>query len=539
MGEETDFSEGWAVLEDGTESAITLPYSLPRSQTVTFVKELPEVDEHLSLIIRMHYEEVNAYVDGERIYHAGTAKLFWQETTLGNSYIIIPLSSQHSGKTITIEVNPREYLTTTRLKQVALTTVAGYAMRLLKKLTPYMILCDFIFMVSIVSGITCFVILLAGMGKKVPKDDLAEDENYEETRRRLALNFFHLFCFGTVTALYIVTEYHILGLVYNQLLFSGMVCYVCISIIPALFAALMIGIFQDNRAMKILFFVSLSNYMIQLLLFFLGVIDLPQGLFITQALMVVVIINMVVIGVKAIIHTEGSRFKIAQKMVLLIAMTIFAADALVRYFRGKNWMFIVAFAMLFFVVFVLQTLMEELYKHIQRGIKGEEMRVHAYTDDLTGLKNRRAYDEEMNSLEELPPQEELIYLMMDVNGLKKANDIKGHAAGDDLLVGAAGLISEVFGKFGNCYRTGGDEFVVIAHGTRSEVEDLTRIFLSKMEKWRGRFDQILSVSIGGALQEEHMELSIDELAKLADRNMYLAKKSYYEKKGQDRRKSRS
>ncbi|MBR5705734.1 MAG: diguanylate cyclase, partial [Deltaproteobacteria bacterium] len=60
------------------------------------------------------------------------------------------------------------------------------------------------------------------------------------------------------------------------------------------------------------------------------------------------------------------------------------------------------------------------------------------------------------------PPEDLAVFSIDVNGLKTVNDSLGHDAGDELIRGAADCISAAFGQTGKCYRTGGDEFVVLA-----------------------------------------------------------------------------
>lgn len=60
-------------------------------------------------------------------------------------------------------------------------------------------------------------------------------------------------------------------------------------------------------------------------------------------------------------------------------------------------------------------------------------------DELTGCFNRRAYEEDIANLSR---DEEFIYASMDVNGLKVINDSLGHAAGDELLCGAASCMYE-------------------------------------------------------------------------------------------------
>ena len=50
---------------------------------------------------------------------------------------------------------------------------------------------------------------------------------------------------------------------------------------------------------------------------------------------------------------------------------------------------------------------------------------------------------------------------VDVNGLKKVNDTKGHTAGDELIKGAANCLTLAVGNNGKVYRTGGDEFMAV------------------------------------------------------------------------------
>ena len=68
----------------------------------------------------------------------------------------------------------------------------------------------------------------------------------------------------------------------------------------------------------------------------------------------------------------------------------------------------------------------------------------AYSDKMTSMGNRRAYEEYISLLNERITQKDvddnLLVMMMDVNGLKRTNDVLGHAAGDELLVGSAECI---------------------------------------------------------------------------------------------------
>ena len=107
---------------------------------------------------------------------------------------------------------------------------------------------------------------------------------------------------------------------------------------------------------------------------------------------------------------------------------------------------------------------------------------------------------------------------IDLNGMKKANDMYGHEAGDDLLRRAASAIAAVFP--GNGFRVGGDEFVV----ARAEIEEI--VFSKKIEQLQGEMDnRQVRVSIGALWKEE--QNNIVDMLKQADNIMYEAKRKYH------------
>ena len=151
------------------------------------------------------------------------------------------------------------------------------------------------------------------------------------------------------------------------------------------------------------------------------------------------------------------------------------------------------------------------------------------TDEMTRLFNRRCYDEDLMEFRKKKLPEDFVIFSVDVNGLKIVNDTKGHAAGDELIKGAADCLALTVGNLGKVYRTGGDEFMAIvsvkAGGT------LRKNILAKAECWHGVYTEKLFMSVGFASYKEHPEASIDDLERLADSDMYDQKKKYYEEHG--------
>ena len=112
-------------------------------------------------------------------------------------------------------------------------------------------------------------------------------------------------------------------------------------------------------------------------------------------------------------------------------------------------------------------------------------------DSVSGLKNRHALDLRIRDIETKSKNNNVGVVFADVNGLKFTNDNYGHNAGDTLIRKCAFLLISHFGKE-NCYRTSGDEFVVIV----DECEDYK--FLTEITSFKRMINDknIPPISIG-------------------------------------------
>ncbi|MDD6825150.1 MAG: sensor domain-containing diguanylate cyclase [Oscillospiraceae bacterium] len=167
----------------------------------------------------------------------------------------------------------------------------------------------------------------------------------------------------------------------------------------------------------------------------------------------------------------------------------------------------------------------------------EKLSADVCTDVLTGLLNRRAYEDNWNKFIENPPEEDYVYVAFDVNGLKNINDNLGHEAGDEIIKAAAKCMKAVFGPFGRVYRIGGDEFAAVLFVSPEKLESLKDDFQNVISHWSGKLVKELSVSAGFVFSSEFPGESMALIAKTADVRMYREKSRYYNKKGIDRRGS--
>lgn len=156
------------------------------------------------------------------------------------------------------------------------------------------------------------------------------------------------------------------------------------------------------------------------------------------------------------------------------------------------------------------------------------------TDQLTGLLNRRSFDQHMQILQNRDSLKGVQIYALDVNGLKSANDSIGHHGGDELIIGAADAIQNVFGSYGRCYRVGGDEFMAVVEGASPQPDELRDALDLRCSHFHGTFVSGLSVSMGSAVATGTE--SIGMLIRQADTAMYREKTRYYLTNGIDRRR---
>ena len=144
-----------------------------------------------------------------------------------------------------------------------------------------------------------------------------------------------------------------------------------------------------------------------------------------------------------------------------------------------------------------------------------------YTDDLTGLANRRFLDERLGILIDRSAHDgtPLAVVMMDIDDFKNINDGLGHVAGDAALGLAGDMLKEALqpGSEDILARYGGDEFIAVLQGlTEPELEQ--RLQAIKPIEVNGKMTATLSV--GAYYQEKPQAQDVKSLIHRADQAMY-------------------
>lgn len=151
----------------------------------------------------------------------------------------------------------------------------------------------------------------------------------------------------------------------------------------------------------------------------------------------------------------------------------------------------------------------------------------AFTDTLTGLKNRRALEHVLARLSET--ESDFALMNVDLDYFKTVNDTLGHAAGDFVLQRVARIMVEETRSEDTIVRNGGDEFVIVLPNftSRPRLGEIAARLIARLEvpmEYDGEMCRI-SASIGAALTCQYAQPTPERMLEDADLALYAAKKA--------------
>lgn len=182
----------------------------------------------------------------------------------------------------------------------------------------------------------------------------------------------------------------------------------------------------------------------------------------------------------------------------------------------------------------------DLIRNIVVEIKNTEhmetMARLAYTDALTGMANRTAFEKKEKELEIRIVRGDIkkVYIcQLDLNFLKKVNDNYGHAIGDRHIRACSKIINDVFGDHGFAFRIGGDEFTVFVTSNMTEGEFQEKIqAIKRLETKHNETSEVpvpLHMAIGYVVYTKSNFSNIKEAEAEADKRMYEYKEAMKKK----------
>lgn len=288
---------------------------------------------------------------------------------------------------------------------------------------------------------------------------------------------------------------------------------------------------KENWLDKLLHFGSLCNFMLVLLLKAFHIMDLEQSAMFTHCMLILVCGRVCWESLSS--WKKANNKSTFSGILLFVGVITISALLLVDMFHyyfayGDSWIKVSPFGYFVLIAVLTYRSLESAIHMMNLGKEAETVQHLAYFDILTGVGNRTALNEAMEQLEAHKEKAgNFGIVQFDVNGLKEVNDNLGHLAGDRLLKAAARVIKEGFEGYGECYRYGGDEFVVIIEGNAKAkyalgIQNMENLIIKNNKNCAK--EEKVSIAYGIAYYEENRNLTTWQLQELADEQMYRRKR---------------
>lgn len=213
---------------------------------------------------------------------------------------------------------------------------------------------------------------------------------------------------------------------------------------------------------------------------------------------------------------------------LILDVALSTRDIYVEW-RRRAWIFGTLIGALDVTIIALAILFS--YQLRLRRAAEEELRELARTDGLTGLNNRRSFEEHVNDEWRRAQRNgwPLSLLLIDVDYFKGFNDLYGHSAGDEALIGVARCIAQNVRRPGDtAARYGGEEFAVLlpdtdAAGAQRIGEQIRAAVQALQFRHVASTHHVLTVSVGAATAHGPLVATSRALVNAADEALYRAK----------------
>lgn len=216
----------------------------------------------------------------------------------------------------------------------------------------------------------------------------------------------------------------------------------------------------------------------------------------------------------AILITCWPKFNEHGKVVGAIVMEYDAEAIQAR--NSRTLLYSIGIALCFSILFIatasfyLRKLSVNFYKDL------------AFTDVLTGLKSRAAYERRLDMV--MGQEQEVVFVVYDLNCLKFINDTFGHAAGDDYIRKMGDYMRTLPFENSQHYRIGGDEFVSIVCGVATNIveESVAELFTTSRQPVK-KID-FFEFSYGVASHHQPLDKTVQNTLARADASMYVLKR---------------
>lgn len=510
QGEEIDVSSLQKL--DGVEPGKTFSvyYLLPE-----------ELGEGKSLCFRSKNIIVQVYVDGQCLYETDVPGAALNSKAVGTNWNYVDLPSSCAGKQLEVRVTTTYVTAKARIDNIYLGSARESLLYTIYSKSFAIVTCMLFLFVGV-------LLILADIPMNVGKQ-----KNHE---------LLYLGLFSLVIALWCCMETYVIQIFLGDARTVHIASCCLLMLVPIATVRYLYEAYGDSMRYitRVVIGLSVVEFILNIVLQLTGVADFQQTLRLSHVLLI--LSAAILFGTVMYFTIKSNKgdsilfFKIIRGVGLGSIAIMTVIDIIRFYFgTGEDAGRFVRLGVLIFIICYGGCSLERAMDAIRLGTRAEIISQLAYEDGLTGLGNRTLFKERLAALDERKYKEhfEVAIIMFDVNNLKVVNDQLGHQMGDDMLVKSAELIQHTFGMEGECFRIGGDEFVVIVKGVHVEIrcEACQKQFEAAIEEYNATLNKAFTIRIayGYSIYEPSMgNIGLSTIYEQADAKMYKCKKQMKE-----------
>jgi diguanylate cyclase (GGDEF)-like protein len=500
------FNKNWVqILHNGEKRNITLPNILETDESNTIILRniLPNrIYKTPTLIIKTSHQRIKAFIDKQLIYSTWItenhppidipSKTVWH---------IIKLPYDASGRSITLKITADTEDYAGDISDVYIGTKASLLLYVVKTNGIGLLISSFILFIG-------FVLLVLYITLK----------NSLNTNK--AILYLGRFCI--VSALWMIMESGMMQFFMdNQSLISS-ITYISLMTLP-------IPLLQYITSIEHFKYRKLSTRLSSVYYCYLFFMILMQFTNQYNFHDLLKFLHLFMFGIFAIVYLtlclEYIRYKTDElKYITLASGVLFSFGILELIAYNLRLMKTGAILQFGFLIFVIIITWGSITKGIAILRLSEAAKQYEYLatfDFMTKCKNRTAYAKD---IENFDLNDTSVFLIADINKLKFINDTYGHSVGDDAIKKCAKYLLKIFGRDGDCYRIGGDEFVWIGQNHKKEtIDEMVNRFFAECELESKNCYYPFEVSIGYAFYDKNIDFNVQDTISRADQNMYVRK----------------
>lgn len=506
----TTLNDNWILSEDNLaeKSLISLPRSIKYRKNKTIyltqtLKKYKKLDRN-SLCLYLGFSNVTVYLDNKVIYKYSNNDYELYLNKAKNTYHMINLPADFDGKKLTLEFHMLQNSSLSYEIQAPLVgSKLSICFNLLKKQSLL------IFVLFFVVNFVLLIILILSLKIVIGRENLS--------------HLFYVGMFSLLSSMYTLAESSILQLLTPNTYLINILTFMPLLLLPI--PILMIVLenihYRYKNFLNSIIYLVLINFYVQCIINFLGILDFRKMLWATHFVISIAILSFIYITVRTwrLKTIEAKCFTFS--LIPLFLVTVL--DFLLYYLdiESVNIAFFEA-ALLLFVVFQVVYIIDYFLKYYSQSVQFTTYKEMAYTDIMTSIGNRTRFQKEIEYIDSNKDDFSSIWcILMDLNNLKLTNDNLGHASGDELIKNFANILKDSCKHKGNCYRTGGDEFIALFKNTSQlEIEKFIKDLNYQIEEFNYNNVVKISVALGYDGFTPGIDENMSQLISRADKLMY-------------------